>query len=47
MRVPLVDLTAQFAPIKLDVMTAVEDVLDSMHLFLGPNNAAFEDEFAA
>jgi dTDP-4-amino-4,6-dideoxygalactose transaminase len=47
MRVPLVDLTAQFAPIKQEVMTAVEDVLDSMHLFLGPNNAAFEDEFAA
>jgi dTDP-4-amino-4,6-dideoxygalactose transaminase len=47
MRVPLVDLTAQFAPIKLEVMAAVEEVLDSMHLFLGPTNAAFEDEFAA
>jgi dTDP-4-amino-4,6-dideoxygalactose transaminase len=47
MRVPLVDLTAQFAPIKGEVMPAIEEVLDSMHLFLGPNNAAFEDEFAA
>jgi dTDP-4-amino-4,6-dideoxygalactose transaminase len=47
MRVPLVDLAAQFAPIKHEVLTAIEDVLDSMHLFLGPNSAAFEEEFAA
>ncbi len=47
MRVPLVDLTAQFAPLKAEIMAAIEEVLDSMHLFLGPNNAAFEDEFAA
>jgi dTDP-4-amino-4,6-dideoxygalactose transaminase len=46
MRVPLVDLTAQFAPIKHEIMAALEEVLDSMHLFLGPNNAAFEREFA-
>ncbi len=47
MRVPLVDLTAQFRPIKTEVMQAIEDVLDSMHLFLGPNTQAFEAEFAA
>ncbi|MBV9323353.1 MAG: DegT/DnrJ/EryC1/StrS family aminotransferase [Chloroflexi bacterium] len=47
MRVPLVDLTAQFAPLKDEVMAAIEGVLDSMHLFLGPNTAAFEDEWAA
>src|SRR5438445_11062654 len=47
MHVPLVDLTAQFAPIKAEVMAAIEDVLDSMHLFLGPNTQAFEEEFAA
>jgi dTDP-4-amino-4,6-dideoxygalactose transaminase len=47
MRVPLVDLSAQFEPIKKEVMQAIEDVLDSMHLFLGPNTHAFEDEFAA
>jgi dTDP-4-amino-4,6-dideoxygalactose transaminase len=47
MRVPLVDLAAQFRPIKREVMRAVEDVLDSMHLFLGPNTYAFEEEFAA
>ena len=28
-------------------MGAIESVLDSMHLFLGPNVRAFEDEFAA
>jgi dTDP-4-amino-4,6-dideoxygalactose transaminase len=47
MRVPLVDLSAQFAPIKPEIMGAIEEVLDSMHLFLGPTNAAFEEEFAA
>src|SRR3979409_1967577 len=47
MRVPLVDLTAQFEPIKKEVMQAIEDVLDEMHLFLGPNTQAFEEEFAA
>jgi dTDP-4-amino-4,6-dideoxygalactose transaminase len=47
MRVPLVDLVAQFQPIKTEVMQAIEDCVDSMHLFLGPNTQAFEDEFAA
>jgi dTDP-4-amino-4,6-dideoxygalactose transaminase len=46
MRVPLVDLMAQFRPIKNEVMTAIEAVLDEMHLFLGPNTYAFEEEFA-
>jgi dTDP-4-amino-4,6-dideoxygalactose transaminase len=46
MRVPLVDLTAQFRPIKNEVMQAIEAVLDEMHLFLGPNTFAFEEEFA-
>jgi dTDP-4-amino-4,6-dideoxygalactose transaminase len=47
MRVPLVDLPAQFLPIRCEVMRAIEDVFDSMHLFLGPQLHAFEDEFAA
>jgi dTDP-4-amino-4,6-dideoxygalactose transaminase len=46
-RIPLVDLTAQFGPIKHEVMQAIADVLDDMHLFLGPNAQAFEAEFAA
>jgi dTDP-4-amino-4,6-dideoxygalactose transaminase len=47
MHVPLVDLKAQFAPLKGEIMQAIEDVLESMHLFLGPNTRAFEEEFAA
>lgn len=45
-RVPLVDLRAQFQPIKREVMRAIETTLDSMHLYMGPNIAAFEAEFA-
>jgi dTDP-4-amino-4,6-dideoxygalactose transaminase len=47
MHVPLVDLTAQFTPLKPEILQAIEGVLDSMHLFLGPQNQAFEEEFAA
>jgi dTDP-4-amino-4,6-dideoxygalactose transaminase len=47
MRVPLVDLSAQFQPIRAEIMGAIEDVFDSMHLFLGPRLRAFEEEFAA
>lgn len=47
MRVPLVDLQAQFAPLKHEIMQAIEEVLDSMQLYLGPNTQAFEQEFAA
>lgn len=46
MYVPLVDLKAQFTPLKLEILQAIEGVLDSMQLFLGPNTHAFEDEFA-
>src|SRR5690242_13730487 len=44
--VPLVDLRAQFESIRDEVMTAIEGVLSSTQLFLGPNTAAFEAEFA-
>jgi dTDP-4-amino-4,6-dideoxygalactose transaminase len=44
--VPLVDLHAQYQGIRADVLAAVEDVLDGMRLTLGPNVAAFEEEFA-
>ena len=47
MRVPLVDLSAQFEPLRGEIMRAIEDVFDSMHLFLGPRLRAFEEEFAA
>ena len=47
MQIPLVDLRAQYQAIKLEVMAAFEEVLDSMELFLGPQLQAFEREFAA
>lgn len=46
MQIPLVDLQAQFQPIKQKIMAEIADVLENMHLFLGPQNEAFENEFA-
>lgn len=47
MEVRLVDLAAQFHSIKPEVMAAIEEVLESSQLFLGPHTRAFEAEFAA
>jgi dTDP-4-amino-4,6-dideoxygalactose transaminase len=47
MEIPLVDLASQFRSIKSEIMQSIEDTLESMHLFLGPNTRAFEQEFAA
>ena len=47
MSIPLNDLQAQFSSIKPEVMAAIEEVLDSMHLFLGPQNQLFEQSFAS
>src|SRR5947208_507064 len=47
MHIPLVDLKAQYQAIKHEVLAAIEDVLENMHLFLGPQAQAFEQEFAA
>ncbi len=46
MRIPLVDLQAQYRSIKHEVIPALEDVLEGMQLFLGPQVQAFENEFA-
>lgn len=46
-RVPLVDLRAQYLALKPEIMAAFEEILDSMQLFLGPRQRAFEQEFAA
>jgi dTDP-4-amino-4,6-dideoxygalactose transaminase len=46
-RVPLVDLRAQYLALKPEIMAAFEEVLDSMQLFLGPKQRAFEQEFAS
>lgn len=45
-KVPLVDLRAQYLPLKAEIMAAFEEVLESMQLFLGPRQRAFEQAFA-
>jgi dTDP-4-amino-4,6-dideoxygalactose transaminase len=45
--IPLVDLKAQYEPLKGQIQAAWDEVLGSMRLFLGPNVQAFEKEFAA
>jgi dTDP-4-amino-4,6-dideoxygalactose transaminase len=46
MRVPLLDLTAQFARIRPDVLRAIEAVCDSQRFILGPAVEAFEQAIA-
>jgi dTDP-4-amino-4,6-dideoxygalactose transaminase len=46
MQIPLVDLKAQYATIKSEILPAIEDVLEGMQLFLGPQTLQFEAEFA-
>jgi len=47
MHVPQVDLPTQFRSLRAELMPAIERVLESGQLFLGPNTRAFEEEFAA
>jgi dTDP-4-amino-4,6-dideoxygalactose transaminase len=44
--IPLVDLKAQYATIRDEVRTAIDEVLDSMQLTIGPNVKAFDKEWA-
>lgn len=44
--IPLVDLRAQYEPLKEEIHHAWDEILGSMRLFLGPNVQAFEKEFA-
>src|SRR5512137_985607 len=46
MNIPLVDLHAQYIPLKDEIFTGMEKVFESMHLFLGENVQALEKEFA-
>ncbi len=46
-QVPLVDLRAQYEPLKDEIHNAWDEILSGMRLFLGPNVQAFEQEFAA
>jgi dTDP-4-amino-4,6-dideoxygalactose transaminase len=45
--IPLVDLKAQYRQIKPEIAAAVDGVLESAQFVLGPEIAAFEEEFAA
>ncbi len=47
MEVPLVDLKAQYEPLKDGILARIGAILEGMHLFLGPNVCALEEEFAA
>ena len=44
--IPLVDLKAQYATIRDEVRKAIDEVLESMQLTIGPNVRAFDEEFA-
>ena len=46
MQVPLLDLSAQFARIRPDVLRAIEAVCDSQRFILGPAVEAFEQAIA-
>jgi dTDP-4-amino-4,6-dideoxygalactose transaminase len=45
--IPLVDLKAQYATIRAEVREAIDGVLESMQLTIGPNVRAFDQEWAA
>lgn len=44
--IPLVDLKAQYEPLKAEILASISDVLDGMKLFLGENVFQLESEFA-
>lgn len=47
MKVPLLDLKAQFASIEREVRAAIDRVLDSQHFIMGPEVSGLEEEVAA
>jgi len=47
MKVPLLDLTAQYSAVRWEIRTAIERVCDTQNFILGPEVAAFEQEIAA
>jgi dTDP-4-amino-4,6-dideoxygalactose transaminase len=46
MNIPLVDLRAQYQPLKDEIIAGMERALEGMRLFLGENVQTFEREFA-
>ena len=46
MQIPLLDLKAQYATIRDEIRTSVDEVLESQHFILGPTVEKFENEIA-
>ncbi|HKB19634.1 MAG TPA: DegT/DnrJ/EryC1/StrS family aminotransferase [Gaiellaceae bacterium] len=46
-QIPLVDVKAQYAPLKAELKERIAEVLDTGRFILGPNVRAFEEEAAA
>jgi dTDP-4-amino-4,6-dideoxygalactose transaminase len=46
MTIPFVDLRKNYAPLKTEILSGIERVLDGMQLFLGENVRCLESEFA-
>ncbi|MFX0132336.1 MAG: DegT/DnrJ/EryC1/StrS family aminotransferase [Candidatus Hodarchaeota archaeon] len=47
MNIPLIDLKTQYATIKTEIETAINEVLESQHFILGPKVEEFEKSIAA
>src|SRR4051812_38054139 len=45
-KVPLLDLHAQYLPLRSEILSAIERVCDSQRVVMGPEIAAFEEEMA-
>src|SRR5215468_3207466 len=45
-KVPLLDLQAQYRPLRAEILAAIERVCDSQRFIMGPEIAALEDEMA-
>ncbi|AYO31449.1 DegT/DnrJ/EryC1/StrS aminotransferase family protein [Biomaibacter acetigenes] len=47
MKIPFLDLQAQYDSIKNEIDTAVSEVIRSGHFIMGPNVKQFEEEMAS
>ena len=47
MKIPLLDLKAQYRTIKGEIKDAMEEVLESQHFILGPKVEALEEAVAS
>ena len=47
MKVPLLDLSAQLKPIRSEILSAIEDVVDSTRYVMGPKVQELEEKIAS